>query len=184
MGLDLLVQTGVAALPEHRLEEPREEHAQAGHDSLSSSRLTIDTVRVHSARFRGELATAGGGDGVEAGAPVVVADTPGALDPGLLLEPEQRRIDGALVQRQAAVGDLLNPPGDAVAVERAHRRECLEHHQVERAVRHLGVGRGAWLLLLKVNMSLPRFMLKGNRRRVTPDSQRPTPKPEPSGATV
>ena len=32
--------------------------------------------------------------------------------------------------------DLLDAPRDAVAVQRAHRVQRLEHHQVERAVRN------------------------------------------------
>ena len=36
-----------------------------------------------------------------------------------LLEPQQRRIDRALVERERALRDLLDAPGDAVAVQRA-----------------------------------------------------------------
>ena len=39
-------------------------------------------------------------------------------------------------------GGLLDAAGDAVAVQRAHRGQGLEHHQVERAVGDFRVGQG------------------------------------------
>ena len=47
--------------------------------------------------FGGELTTSCGGDGVEPRPAVVVAHAPGALDPALLLEPQQRRVADRLL---------------------------------------------------------------------------------------
>src|SRR6266853_2852744 len=70
---------------------------------------------------------------------VVLARAPLARDPALLLEPEQRRINRALVQGEGSLRHLFDAARDAVAVERAHHVEGLEHHQVERAVGNVGV---------------------------------------------
>ena len=42
-----------------------------------------------------------------------------------------------MVEEEGAVGNLLNPRGDRVAVRRAERDRCLEHHQVEGAAERL-----------------------------------------------
>jgi hypothetical protein len=91
-----------------------------------------------------QLPAAGGGDGVEARAAVVVAGAPVASDPAFLFEAEECGVDGALVERERARRRLLDAPGDAIAVQRAHRREGLEDHQVQGAVGNFSVGHGAF----------------------------------------
>ena len=77
----------------------------------------------------------------------------------LLFKPEQRRVNCPLVESERALRHLLDPTRDAVAVQRPHRVERLEHHQVERAVRNFRVGgRHERLLLLKVNRRLAVLM--------------------------
>lgn len=53
------------------------------------------------------------------------------------MQTQQRRIDRPLVQFQYAIADLLNPPCDAVPVQRPKPVERLEHHQVERALQNI-----------------------------------------------
>src|SRR5262245_3912770 len=69
--------------------------------------------------------------------PVVVGRTPRRLDQAPLLETNQGCIDRALVQKNLIPADLLDPPGDAVAVLRPHCGERLENHQVERALQEI-----------------------------------------------
>src|SRR5215204_3216788 len=105
-------------------------------------RSVLEQARHHRDRarpyvgFNQQLLLAGARDRVEARAAIVLAHAPLARDPPLLLEPEQRRIDRSLVQRQRAFGNLLDAAGDAVAVQRSHPVESLEDHQVQRAVRY------------------------------------------------
>src|SRR5687768_505143 len=83
-------------------------------------------------QLRAEGAAAGGGDLVVAGAPVVVARAPRAGDQAVLLEALERRVEGALVHLQHAVGDLLDALADPPAVH-GLERERLQDEQVERA---------------------------------------------------
>src|SRR5262249_9102827 len=64
----------------------------------------------------------------------VVGYAPVARHEAALLEPHQRRIERAHVELQRAAGDLLDPLGNRVAVQRAERRQRLQHHEVERAL--------------------------------------------------
>src|SRR2546427_2498621 len=89
-------------------------------------------------RFGGQVLAARSGDLVEPGAAIVVARAPRALDEALLLEAEQRWIDGALIEREHAARRLLDPPRDAVAVLRTHDLQRLQHHEVERPGREFG----------------------------------------------
>ena len=68
-----------------------------------------------------QLPAAGGGQGVEPGAAVVLGRAPGGLDPPVEQEPLQGRIQRALADLQHVVGDRLQVVGDAVAVLRAGR---------------------------------------------------------------
>src|SRR5262249_60114053 len=96
-------------------------------------------------------------DRVELRAAVVVARTPGAFDQPLLLEAEERGVDGALIERQDAAGHLFDSAGDAVAVQRAQRPQRLQHEEIESAIWHVGE-RGHV-------ESLQESLLTGNRRR-------------------
>src|SRR5262249_53699417 len=72
-----------------------------------------------------QLAASGFGDRVELRPAVVVGRAPGAGDPAPLLQAEEGRVDRPLIELQHVLADLLDPAGDAVAVQRAHRPEGL-----------------------------------------------------------
>jgi hypothetical protein len=82
--------------------------------------------------LRAERATPGGGQAVVARPPIVVGGAPLARDQPLLLQPLERGVEGALVDLEHPVGDLLHALADAPAVHRLER-ERLEDEQVERA---------------------------------------------------
>src|SRR5947209_464840 len=109
--------------------------------------------------FRSELFPAGARDRVELGAAVVLARAPLALNPAFLLEPEQRRIDGALIERERSLRDLFDAPRDGVSVQRPHGLQRFQHHQIERAVGNFGRGlihctpRRSPLLTVYMNMT-------------------------------
>ena len=94
-----------------------------------------------------QLAAAGLRDGVELGFAVVLGGAPARRDPALMLKPHERRVDGALVQLQGVVADLLDAAGDAVSVQRPHAVERLQHHQIERALQHVDSSRAAGRVL-------------------------------------
>ena len=73
------------------------------------------------ARFLVELFPARPGEPVELRLAVVVGDAPLRGDVALLLELEQGRVEGAVVERQVVRAGLLDAPRDAVAVQRAQR---------------------------------------------------------------
>ena len=102
-----------------------------------------------------ELPATGGGYREKAHAPLRLADAPFARDPALLLEPQQRGIGRALVERERALGHLLDASGDCVPVQRAHDLEGLEDHQVEGAVGHFTgrlVGIHVWTINIWLHM--------------------------------
>src|SRR6266487_6888829 len=118
--------------------------------------------------FGVEVLLSGASDLVELRAAIVLARAPTARDEALLLEAEQRRIDGALIQRQHAAGHLLDAARDAVAVLRAQGLQGLQNHQIERAVLNVCRCRHA-LLLLKGYMSMAEVMLKVNMTTAPPE---------------
>src|SRR5258706_8205632 len=77
---------------------------------------------------------AGSREPVILGLAVVPGDTPFRGDEPLLLQFDQGRIDSSIVNRQAIAADLLDPAGDAVAVQRANRVQGLQNHQGKRAL--------------------------------------------------
>src|SRR6185437_892018 len=78
----------------------------------------------------GELAAAGGGDGVEARLPVLLGGAPAAADPARLLHTVQRRIQRSLFDAQAIGGSALDVLGDRVPVERAAHIERAQHEEI------------------------------------------------------
>src|SRR5207244_11217557 len=75
---------------------------------------------------------------VEARLAVVLRYAPFGCDVALLLQLEQRRIQRAVVNRQPAAARLLDPAGDAVAVQRPERLEGFQAHQRERPAPDVG----------------------------------------------
>src|SRR5437762_2572646 len=88
-------------------------------------------------RFGRQLAAARFRDRVELRLPVVLRRAPGRGDPPPLLQPQERCVDRPLIELQHVVADLLDPPRDAVAVQRSHRFERLQDHQVERPLENV-----------------------------------------------
>ena len=79
--------------------------------------------------FALKLLAAGAGHAVEAGAAIVLGGAPLGCDPLQLFEPQQRWIEGALVELQRAVGDLQQALGDPV-LEEAVRRMPSEYYRL------------------------------------------------------
>ena len=82
----------------------------------------------------GQLLAALARDGVELGLAVVVGDAPFGGDPAPLLQADECGVDGPLVQQHLLAADLFDAARDAVAMQRAHARECLQDHQVQRSL--------------------------------------------------
>src|SRR5437870_11838133 len=86
------------------------------------------------ARFAFQLLPAGARELVELCFAVVLGNTPLGTDVAFLFEFEQRRIDCAVVHGEPLAAGLLDAARDAIAVERPHRLQGLEHHQGQRAL--------------------------------------------------
>src|SRR5258706_7098204 len=84
--------------------------------------------------FLVELFPAGPREPVELRFAVVVRYAPFRCDVPLLLELEQCGVEGSVVERQVVRAGLLDPPRDAVAVQRPERLERFQHHQRQRAL--------------------------------------------------
>src|SRR5689334_25129759 len=79
--------------------------------------------------FLDELFLAGWSQRVVLGAAIVFRGAPLRANPTHLLEFQQRRIDGALVEFEQVAADLFDAPGDSVTVQRPERLECFENQQ-------------------------------------------------------
>jgi len=73
---------------------------------------------------------------VELRLPVVVGNAPSRLDPSSLLQPEERRIQRALIQVEKAFRHLEDPLGESETVLRSHRVERPQHHEIEGALQY------------------------------------------------
>src|SRR5712692_8981685 len=76
-------------------------------------------------------------DRVELRLAVAFRGAPLRRNPALLHQAQQRVVDGAFVQPQSIVANLLEATRDSISVQRPERVEGLEHHQVQRALQHL-----------------------------------------------
>src|SRR5260221_13072501 len=74
------------------------------------------------------------GQSIEARSAVVLGGAPFGSDRPLLLQLQQHRIQSALVEGEKIPADLLDPPRDPVAMQRAQDIESLEDHQGQRAL--------------------------------------------------
>src|SRR5277367_666701 len=63
------------------------------------------------------------GNRIKLGLAIVLRRAPCGIDPPTLLQPYQRRIDRPLIQQDFIPAYLLNPPRNAVSVQRTHRRQ-------------------------------------------------------------
>src|SRR5713226_314141 len=93
-------------------------------------------------RFGGELFPAGARQRVILRFAIVVRDAPLRGDPAALLQPQQRRIQRALIQLQQVLGNLLDALRDAVAVQRSQGIERLQNDQVQGSLENLASRRG------------------------------------------
>ena len=101
----------------------------------------IAVMRSHSPFSRREPAPPRRGNRIEPCLAIVVRDAPrGAHEPALL-EAHETRIQRAHVEPKRAAGHLLQARGDCVAVQWPERRHGLQHHQVERSLENLDLGR-------------------------------------------
>jgi hypothetical protein len=80
-----------------------------------------------------ELFLPGPGEGVVLGATVLLGHAPLRLDPRLILEALQRRVERALLNQQNVVRQLADAARDRPAVQRLER-ERFENQEVERAL--------------------------------------------------
>jgi hypothetical protein len=87
--------------------------------------------------FLPERFQAGFGDGVVFRFPAVFRLIPFALDPALLLQTNQGRIERALVELQQVPGNLFQPGGNAVSVPRAQAAKRAQDDEIERALQDL-----------------------------------------------
>src|SRR5688572_17123266 len=87
--------------------------------------------------FAGELPAPRGGEGVVLRAAVVLRWPPLRLDEPLLLQLEERGVQGAVIERQAVLARLLDAARDAVTVQGAEHVEGPQNHQRERALLHV-----------------------------------------------
>ena len=135
VGPDVVVQIGVAAkAAEHSLDARDEPAEERDHLFFQQPAHHGDGARPV-VGLGGQLLSAARRDRVKARPPIRLAETPRARDPPFLLEPEQRWIDRPLIERERALGYLLDPPRDPVPVQWTKPLERLEHHEIERAVR-------------------------------------------------
>ena len=91
-------------------------------------------VCCHSSGFPRQLLPAGGGQRIELGPAVVLRPAPLGRDEALLLQLEQRGVEGAVVEGEPVPAGLLDPAGDSVAVERPEDLEGPEDHQGQGAL--------------------------------------------------
>jgi hypothetical protein len=57
-------------------------------------------------------------------------------NPALLLQSQQRRVHGAFIQLEHIATHLLEAPRDAEAVQRSHRVQRLQDHEVQRPLQY------------------------------------------------
>src|SRR5262245_13001019 len=85
-----------------------------------------------------ELTPTGGGDAVEASAAAGLGDAPFPTHEATLLEPHEGGVERPHVELKGAARGLLESRGNRVPMERAERGDRLQHHQIERALQHVG----------------------------------------------
>src|SRR6202034_1052766 len=81
-----------------------------------------------------QLFSSGLSQPIEARPAVIFRGAPLGCDRAFLLQLQQYGIESALIHRQQIAADLLDAPGDSVAVQWPQDVESLEDHQCERAL--------------------------------------------------
>src|SRR6478609_9828471 len=77
------------------------------------------------------------GDGVIFRFATVFSLAPGAAGPTALFNPDKSWINGALVESQGVLRDLLQSAGDSIGMLRTHGGKGAEDHEVESALQDL-----------------------------------------------
>ena len=130
--IEVILQFAIEAALQAAAPEPVEQllHDAAAlvEDQTDGARQPLPTVLFH-----GELFAAGAGQRVELRLAAGFRLFPFGLQPPLLFQPVERRIERSLVDLDHRAGDLLQPLRDAVAV-RGLEREDLQNQHVERAL--------------------------------------------------
>src|SRR5262245_36555506 len=91
-------------------------------------------------RFNRELTAARRGEAVIPGAAAELRDPPLGLDPALVLEAMEGRIQRALIDLQDVLGNLLDALGDGPAVQGILLQRA-QNQQIERAGQQIGRSR-------------------------------------------
>src|SRR4029453_5500912 len=86
-----------------------------------------------------ERATSSACQPVEARLAVLLGGAPLGRDRALLLELQQYRIQTPLIHGKKISADLLDAPGDTIAMERSQHIERLEDHQRQGALPNVGL---------------------------------------------
>src|SRR5207249_3939134 len=76
-------------------------------------------------------------ESIEARLAVILGGAPSGSDRTLLLELQQDGIQGPLVDGEKISADLLDAPGDPVAMQGAENIQSLKHHQRQRALSNI-----------------------------------------------
>src|SRR5712692_2761938 len=109
-------------------------------DSQHSANHSRDALPVPC--FGGELLPPGPCDRIKFCLAIVFRSSPSGTDPALLQQPDQRSINSSLIELQHFFADLLDPPGDPVAVQRPHHLKSFEDHQIKRALQNFRLALG------------------------------------------
>src|SRR5258708_1815139 len=104
-------------------------------------------------------------NGIKFGLAIVGRCSPLGGNPSTLLQPHKRRVDRPLVQQHFVAAHLLNPPGNAVAVERSHGCKRLQDHEVQSSLQQIKFGFGEDGLLCYKHRSISHVLWEYHRTR-------------------
>ena len=99
-------------------------------------RATASVIRAQFSRLFGELPASGARQAVVLGLAVVLRRVPFRIDPSLLLEAMECRIERPLIDAQDVLRDLLDAQRDSPAVHRLERQGLQDEH-VERSLQEI-----------------------------------------------
>jgi hypothetical protein len=101
MKLQLFLESPIAAAAPCGAEDPRDPFVHGAHLFVGLEDAVDDAGGAYPlVGLAAQLACPGRGEGIEARAAIVVGGADARLDPAALLEPQQRRVDGALIERE------------------------------------------------------------------------------------
>ena len=127
-----IVAQPVAVLAAHDVEM---EHMVAVHHLRQGERQAGKPPPALGLLF--EAAHAGFGHAVVLGLAVRFGSLPSTLDPALLLQADERRIQRPLIQPERGFGDLLQACREAVGVLGSHRVQRPQDDEIQRSLQQL-----------------------------------------------